>query len=206
MADPIQLNPAEQASKEALAQVYDSIQKRKSFILEAGAGAGKTYSLIKALNYLIKAHGKELLLKNQKIACITYTNTAKDEIKARTDAHPVILSETIHSFCWSLLKDFQPNLRSLISTLSEKWLQRIEEAGGVGTRYIDYNLGYPKIEDQQISIHHDDVLLFMIKLMAEQKFRYIFTNRYPFLFIDEYQDTDSGFANVLNQYFIPSDE
>jgi DNA helicase-2/ATP-dependent DNA helicase PcrA len=119
------MTPAEKAAQEALNCIFDCIKNHKSFILEAGAGAGKTYSLIHALKFLIKNHGIQLMRRNQKIACITYTNVAKDEIKARTDSRPVIVSETIHSFCWSLLKDFQPKLRSILPQL-KNWNIRIE--------------------------------------------------------------------------------
>ena len=51
-------NPAEEAAKRALEAVYQCIRERKHFRLEAGAGAGKTYSLVKALNYVIENQGK----------------------------------------------------------------------------------------------------------------------------------------------------
>ena len=47
------LNPAEEASERALAAVFASLDHGESFLLEAGAGAGKTYSLVKALQFLI---------------------------------------------------------------------------------------------------------------------------------------------------------
>ena len=106
------LNPAEQASEEALAKIRQCFAEGKSFLLEAGAGAGKTYSLIETLKHLITEKGNELVSKHQKIACITYTNVAADEITSRTDSHPAIHSSTIHRFCWSLVQDFQPFLRA----------------------------------------------------------------------------------------------
>lgn len=45
------LNPAEKAAREALECMYACIGTGKSFRFEAGAGAGKTYSLVKALRY-----------------------------------------------------------------------------------------------------------------------------------------------------------
>ncbi len=45
----------------------------KSFIMVAGAGSGKTTSLIKALKAIIESHGEKLLLRRKRIACITYT-------------------------------------------------------------------------------------------------------------------------------------
>ena len=44
-----------------------------SFVVTAGAGSGKTTSLIKAIDHVIAEHGAVMLMKRQKVACITYT-------------------------------------------------------------------------------------------------------------------------------------
>jgi DNA helicase II / ATP-dependent DNA helicase PcrA len=199
------LSKAEQAAQEALCKIYTCIEEQKSFLLEAGAGAGKTYSLIKALKYLIDRRGSELLRRHQQIACITYTNVARDEIEARTDGHPVIFSSTIHAFCWSMIKDFQPFLRDRISHI-DQFSKKIEEAGGIKAQKIDYDLGYRTVDEKCISLGHDDVLSLAVELMKESKFRYLLTTRYPILFIDEYQDTDKKFADALVDFFIGKDE
>ncbi|TIX76877.1 MAG: ATP-dependent helicase, partial [Mesorhizobium sp.] len=82
--------PAEAASRIALEEVFACIQAGGSFRLEAGAGAGKTYSLVEALKYLTKLHERDFSRRGQQIACITFTNVAKAEIEARTDRHPII--------------------------------------------------------------------------------------------------------------------
>lgn len=120
-------NPALLAAQEAWSQLQGCLDRRESFIFEAGAGAGKTYSLIEALRYLIKRDGSELIRSRQQIACITYTNVATKEIKARTDCHSAIYSSTIHSFCWSLIQDFQPFLRKEIPNI-EGWPDRLKES------------------------------------------------------------------------------
>lgn len=195
------LNPAEQASEKALEKIRQCLAEGKSFLLEAGAGAGKTYSLIETLKYLIKEKGTELVSKHQKIACITYTNVAADEITARTDSHPAIYSSTIHHFCWSLIKDFQPFLREKLPGI-DMWPERIEEAGGISNQEVIYELGYRKIDDKKIALHHDDILSFMVMALGESKFRSLFSKRYPILFIDEYQDTETAFAEALKAYFL----
>ncbi|GJL64021.1 MAG: DNA helicase [Nitrospirales bacterium] len=195
------LNPAEQASEAALAKIRKCLTERKSFLLEAGAGAGKTYSLIEALKYLIDNRGNELVNKHQQIACITYTNVAADEITSRTDSHPAIHSSTIHVFCWSLIRDFQPFLREKLQEI-DKWPEKIEEAGGIERQKVIYDLGYRKIDDREITLHHDDVLSFMVMLLNEPKFQSLFSKRYPILFIDEYQDTEAVFAETLKTCFL----
>ncbi|MAF98873.1 MAG: DNA helicase II [Micavibrio sp.] len=200
MTDAV-LNPAEKASEEALSKIRECLSEGKSFLLEAGAGAGKTYSLIETLKHLIAEKGTELLSNHQKVACITYTNVAANEINTRTDSHPAIYSSTIHHFCWSLIKDFQPYLREKLPEI-DKWPEKIEEAGGIGNQQIIYDLGYRKIDDKEITLHHDDILSFMVMILNEPKFQSLFAKRYPILFIDEYQDTETSFAETLKTCFL----
>ena len=195
------MNPAEKASAEAFSKVCESIDERKSFILEAGAGAGKTYTLVQALRYLISKDGERLLRNNQRVACITYTNVAKDEIITRIDNHPSVQTDTIHSFCWSLMKDYQPALREELSNL-EKWPERLEEAGSIEEKKVVYDLGYPGISDTELLLHHDDVLSLMVRLLERPKFQMLFISRYPVLFIDEYQDTNKDFMAALTQHIL----
>ena len=195
------LNPAEQAAEIALEKIRKCISKRKSFLLEAGAGAGKTYSLIETLKYLIMEMGNDLVSKHQQIACITYTNVAANEIMARTDSHPAIHSSTIHHFCWSLIENFQPYLREKISEIN-KWHEKIGEVGGINDKVVKYTTGYRKIDDEEITLHHDDILSFMVMILNETKFQNLFTKRYPFLFIDEYQDTEINFSDALKNCFL----
>ena len=101
-------SPADAAGRAALERVFACFDEGRSFRLEAGAGAGKTYSLEKALRRLLALRGSELMRNRQQIGCITFTNVAKDEIASRVQAHPAVRPETIHGFCWSLLQDFQP--------------------------------------------------------------------------------------------------
>ncbi|HKO45566.1 MAG TPA: UvrD-helicase domain-containing protein [Pyrinomonadaceae bacterium] len=200
-------NPADAAAEEARRQMIECIETDQSFLLEAGAGAGKTYSLIQALHYLIEKRGLDLLRRKQQVACITYTNVATDEIKSRTDGHPAILSSTIHAFCWSLIKDFQPLLRRKLPELAG-WPQRLAEIDDLGSHRIEYNLGYPgaKKADKRVSLSHDDVLQLTVAMMEQPKFRHLFTTRYPVLFIDEYQDTNSVFANSICTHLLGTNE
>lgn len=64
-------NPAKLAAQEAWSQLQACLDQRHSFIFEAGAGAGKTYSLIEALRYLIKREGTELIRNHQQVASLS---------------------------------------------------------------------------------------------------------------------------------------
>lgn len=199
-------SPAERASELALNQMYECIDAGHSFLLEAGAGAGKTFSLIEALKHLLKKNNASLLNKNQQIACITFTNVAKDEIATRTDRNPAIFCETNHAFCWSLISGFQKSLRELVQELP-KWKEILSEKGeSIGARSIEYNLGHRSLRDTKALLHHDDVLPLTISLMSHAKFRKVVRDRFPIILVDEYQDTDKDWVNAIKKFFLGQPE
>lgn len=195
-------SPAEAASQRALESMYACLSEGRSFRLEAGAGAGKTYSLIKALRFLIERNKDLFEKRSQQIACITFTNVAKDEIVARTDRSPIVFCDTNHAFCWSLISSFQKPLRELIETMPT-WAEKLEEVGGsLGNRSIEYNLGHRSIRDHRITLHHDDVLSLTISLMEHEKFRRVIAERFPIILVDEYQDTDKNWIEAIKRHFL----
>ncbi|WP_421706401.1 UvrD-helicase domain-containing protein [Alloalcanivorax xenomutans] len=200
-----QESPADTAGRIALEHMFACLDEGRSFRLEAGAGAGKTYSLEKALCWLIDQRGTELLRQRQQVGCITYTNVAKDEIISRIHAHPAVRPETIHGFCWSVLQDFQTALRELVPNLPG-WADRLEKTGGIGARRIHYELGYAGVTDEQVTLRHEDVLMLMIQALSLPKFRRVLAARYPVLLIDEYQDTDAAFVDALKMWFLDPGE
>jgi ATP-dependent DNA helicase UvrD/PcrA len=206
MCDAPAPSPAQQASERALSELRQSIEGGQSFKLEAGAGAGKTYSLIEALKYLIQQQGKAIRRRNQRIACITFTNVAKDEIETRTDRNPIIHCDTIHGFCWSIIARYQAQLRDHLVELENwatgQWAERLEEVGGVGDRAISYTLGHRGISDREVSVHHDDVLKLAIVLFGYEKFRNILASQYPIILIDEYQDTDADWIGGIKAAYL----
>ena len=195
------MNPAEEASERTLSQVYGCLEHGGGFLVEAGAGAGKTYTLVKALQFIIERYRYTMPQRHQWIACITFTNVAKDEIEARTDRSPLIHCNTIHAFCWSLIVGFQRQLREGLPGL-RYWADRLDEIGDIGERQIEYELGHRSINDARISIHHDDVLNLTVALMDSPKFRRIVADRYPIILIDEYQDTDAGWIDSIKRHFL----
>ncbi|ACT02928.1 UvrD-helicase domain-containing protein [Paenibacillus sp. JDR-2] len=204
MKESYVLHPALLAANQAMEKVSICIRDKKSFVLEAGAGAGKTHTLIHTLKQVVEVDGEIFVRNKQKIACITYTNVAREEIESRTDHHPAIFTATIHAFCWSLIKDYQTRLRNHLYLL-EKWPQRLEEIDNIASYIISYDLGIPKVKDKQIMLGHNDVISLTILMLDDLKFRKIFINRYPILFIDEYQDTDKHFVEALTTHFLDNE-
>src|SRR3954468_24601234 len=98
----------------SLEKVIECIEAGKSFIVEAGAGSGKTWTLIERLKQILATKSLMLEKANQKIACITYTNVAKDQIIERIENNPLVLVLTIHEFLWFVMKNNQKELKEEI--------------------------------------------------------------------------------------------
>lgn len=99
----------------------------KSFFLFAGAGSGKTKSLVQALTKFKKDFGESFELKNQKIAIITYTNAAADEIKHRLKFDSIFYVSTIHSFAWELIRSLTSDIRQYLETKLKEDLLKLED-------------------------------------------------------------------------------
>lgn len=197
-------SPAEVAAQTAVREMLDCLDTRRSFVLEAGAGAGKTHSLVEALKHLVQTRGDHLLRNAQRVACITYTNVASDEIKSRIGGDEAVFTGTIHSFCWSLIAPFQAELRAKLPSLHH-WQEKLAEAGGIGMRRVDYNLGHAVVRGDAAMLGHNDVPALAAALMDSTKFRRIILARFPVILIDEYQDTDRGFAEALQRHFVATE-
>jgi DNA helicase II / ATP-dependent DNA helicase PcrA len=92
-----------------LEQCKQYILSKDSFVLQGGAGSGKTETL-KELLLLIKQN-----TPNARVICITHTNVAVDEIASRVGED--FLISTIHSFINNLIKDYKKNVKSVISNI-----------------------------------------------------------------------------------------
>jgi DNA helicase-2/ATP-dependent DNA helicase PcrA len=198
-------NPALVAAQKAQKQVNACLDAGRSFRLEAGAGAGKTYSLVAALKRLIAERGPALLQAGQKVACITYTEVGRNEIAQEIEEHPAILVATIHAFSWAFLRQFQKALRGLVAEMEDRQ-EKIDQGGGVGSKVVEYDFGFFGVDAEKITLGHDDIPRFMAKLLAHEKFQRLLTQQFPILFIDEYQDTDRQFMEAITENFFKTGE
>jgi DNA helicase-2/ATP-dependent DNA helicase PcrA len=90
----------------ALVQIKECLDARHDFVLQGGAGSGKTETLKEMLAHIAKTQTAATA------ACITLTNKAADEIKNRVgDLYHI---STIHSFLHSLIDVFRSNIRSVL--------------------------------------------------------------------------------------------
>jgi DNA helicase-2/ATP-dependent DNA helicase PcrA len=194
----------------------------RSFFLYAGAGSGKTYSLVAGLKWFKSTHGAQFKTMGKKIAIITYTNAACDEIVDRLDEDPLFKIATIHSFCWDRIQAFHGDIRSwLLTTLPMEIteLEAAEAKGRAGTKAsitrqrsiaskqsrLDW-LSQPREfiysptgeNTGRASLSHSEVLKIAASfLVSKPSMQQILINQYPFLLIDESQDTNSTLIDAF---------
>ncbi|MDP9609109.1 UvrD-helicase domain-containing protein [Streptomyces demainii] len=190
------MSTAEGESKDTLLKILDSLSNRQSFKMEAGAGAGKTHSLIDTLQHILRNRPEYLPRNGQRVACITYTNVARHEIIRRTDGSPYILADTIHGFLWELISPFRKTLLEEIPSLPS-WGGILDGETSLAGYSISYDLGFRRIGEQVVSLHHDDIPALAIRLFSNKKFRNLVSDRFPIILVDEYQDTPSGLAEAM---------
>lgn len=193
-------------------RIRECLDKRQSFLLDAGAGSGKTYSLVKALNYIRGGVRSELVSNSQKVACITFTNVAKDEIIERTEHDSLFVVSTIHDFLWSVLKAFQKELKIAVATLnvqlpntSRRKKDTLELSNALAMceriEYSDRGANY--LEGR---IFHDDLLeIALIMFQSHAMLSRIVAVQYPFILVDEYQDTSDKVISILLSHVLKSE-
>lgn len=127
--------------KGILEKLFQNISENKSTLFNAGAGAGKTYSLIECLKYVIREEGRNLENKNKKVICITYTNVATNEIKERLGNTNLILVSTIHERIWSLINNklYQSKLVEIHIEYTKEKIKEENEKLKNNKKYSSYN-------------------------------------------------------------------
>src|SRR5690625_2109553 len=213
----------------------------------AGPGAGKTYFLVENIKNIIKTSPRMKKFSKRKLLCITYTNTAVNEIKQRLrDYEGNVEVSTIHGFIIKyIIEPYQCELKKLIKKqfnmkvpkdikltsqiegfgilhghsnedlekyLSKKLKKKVSISNRrrdlEGTeidielyhskvqRKIKANVNYANEIKQYIwckvgKLTHDEILYFGYQLLkSNSTIRYVLRVNFPFVFLDEFQDTN----------------
>ena len=191
------------------------------FVMIAGAGSGKTTSLIKALAHLSRTRAPALRRRGQKIACITYTEIAVGEIWSDVGNDALFHVSTIHSFLWTVVHPFQEDLRQWVADrIGEKIveahakvdnprtrantkekarrdIERYERQREVLSSVVRFQYGTGSDYENGV-LGHDDILKvgpFLIEHRA--LLRTLVARTFPFVFVDESQDTNPAFVDAL---------
>ncbi|MBD8479283.1 UvrD-helicase domain-containing protein [Microbacterium sp. CFBP 8794] len=188
-----------------LEQIADALASRESFVLEAGAGSGKTRTLIDTVQTILAQERDSMLKAGRQVVCITYTNVAKDEITHRLNADPLALVGTIHEFLWQVISPFQRELRLEMLAINAKAKKPIEGLDLLlATQPVTYGQFGRHFDRGELS--HDDVLAVAGALFTKYpKVSRIAANRFPFIFVDEYQDTSESVVTLLLDHFVKND-
>lgn len=197
----------------------------KSFFLFAGAGSGKTGTLVNVLKKFKEKeeYRNDFKLKNKKIAIITYTNAAADEINRRLKFDSIFTVSTIHSFCWELIKNFttdikkwltidlndsiidleekisrarDPNNKTAISNQRKKESKskRLDSLSTI-SKFV-YNPNGDNITKS--SLNHSEVIAIASNFIASKDlFKQLIINKFPIVLIDENQDTKKELIEAL---------
>ncbi len=189
--------------KEVL-EALQCIRNGENFILEGGAGSGKTYSLISLINALTEE------LPDIKIVCITYTNNAVAEILSRIENENICVS-TIHEYIWNLIRKYQNEIKDILVELindeakknfkkPKDFAEDLISKDYFKNLYVDYDEYYsvtPNVENK-VKISHDHILIVAEKMFEKyKKIADILKDIADCIFVDEYQDTSPLVVNIL---------
>lgn len=178
-------------------RVIDYIKEKKNFLLSGGAGSGKTYSLVQIIKEVIN------LNPISKVVCITYTNAAVKEIEQRISNNNLSVS-TIHDFLWDTVSPFQNEMKESLLELINDPSSKIRNPNGDSEYTNDFSNGiqykeYVRINNGEIS--HDEVLILANHMYKKYpRLCDIVTDKYQYIFVDEYQDTSPLVIEILLEF------
>ncbi|UXT58879.1 ATP-dependent helicase [Agrobacterium fabrum] len=205
-------------------KIAECIAKNISFSVVAGAGSGKTTSLVEALKAIQKSRGKELRRNGQRVVCITYTNRAVGVISSRLGFNELFYVSTLHGFLWAEIARFQDAIRdALRDAIIPQHMEKAREKdnGGMSqaaqkarkdlerltTELAVLNEQKPPVSYEETIIsdyskcvlNHDDVIDVAAYMITNKPLlRKGLGFKYPYIFIDEAQDTFPQVVEALN--------
>ena len=151
----------------------------KRIFLIAGAGSGKTRVIVERIKRLIQAG-----VDASSILCITFTNKAALEMKARLKDH-LIHTQTFHGYCYEVLSRIE-------SFQIFEYNQEFKDEEILAIANYKNSLKTvkkPKVYDsyqrylkERNLIDFDDLLINALPFIKDHPYKYIF--------IDEFQDTN----------------
>lgn len=211
---------------EVIQQCLD-LDNPQSFFLYAGAGSGKTYSLVEAVRGFKKRAHERLTVEGRQIAIITYTNAAAEEVMHRLEHDPLIWVSTIHSFAWEMIKGFNDDIRAWLRTKLAADIEALDvalsKARGENKTFrenkakrdrkikrlanIEHVLDFTYSPTGERSGHqalpHEDVIKLAAAFIQRSPLLDVLVDKHPVLLIDESQDTMAplmqAFLNVQAQ-------
>lgn len=187
------------------------------YLVNAPAGSGKT---TKIKSMITEVLGKS---SSDNILCITYTNRAADELMEGIESNQVQI-QTIHSFMSEFMSIYfshneildlyytvygdnirkrieNSNNDEYITNSNEKYVDKYGKLDFETVRSNIKNLFYNELKFNSLyygGIGHDDLLSFANIVFTEfPKIKRRITQKFQYIFIDEYQDTSASVLSVF---------
>ncbi|MFT6559611.1 UvrD-helicase domain-containing protein [Sneathiella sp.] len=209
---------------EADNKIQECLAQPLSFSVVAGAGSGKTTSLVLALDFVRGQFGSKLRQQGQRVVCITYTNRAVDVISSRLGFDDLFFVKTLHTFLWGEIHRFTREIReALKEDIIPRQIAKAEEKdnGGASQTALKArakaerlkadlnaleNVEAFKYDDAAVSnyaqgqLSHDDIVSVAAYIIINKPiFQRILGQKYPYFFVDEAQDTFEQVVTALNK-------
>ena len=198
------------------------LEEPKSFFLYAGAGTGKTRAVVEALDIFRDRYGTQFRQSGQKVAVITYTNAACDEIRRRIEFDPIFAVSTIHSFAWEQIRTHQKDISACLRVRLSNEIAELREkqaSGRPGTkaareREVQIKSKRNRLQHLDVikqftynptgenigknSLNHAEVIAITAAFLADKPLmRQILIRKHPVLLIDESQDTQKDLIDAF---------
>ncbi|NIF28901.1 ATP-dependent helicase [Pantoea sp. Tr-811] len=210
-------------SADDIIQACLNLDSPRSFFLYAGAGSGKTHSLVVAVKSLKDRERERLTFEGRQIAIITYTNAACEEIARRLEHDPLVEVSTIHAFAWRMIKGFNDDIRDWLRIKLAEDIRELDDkldrARGVNKtsranqasrdskarRLANLDdipvFTYSPTGDNRTrqSLNHSEVIQMAAAFIPKSPLLDVMADRHPVLLIDESQDTNGALMNAFLQ-------
>jgi DNA helicase-2/ATP-dependent DNA helicase PcrA len=195
---------------------------KSGFVVIAGAGSGKTTSLVKSLDHIGREHGARLRREGRRVACITYTHNAVDEIRQDIGGDDLFHVSTIHSFLWEVVKPFQNAIRQwtqgrIEALVEEKRSHNAKPRTRQSTREDNERAiagllkSLEKVRNPAVRLtygagqeygrgvlgHSDIVSMFPDLVERHPNLAVITAQAFPYVLVDESQDTTARVVKAL---------
>ncbi|MGY1888537.1 UvrD-helicase domain-containing protein [Pseudomonas sp. SDT291_1_S447] len=198
-----------------------NLETPRSFFLYAGAGSGKTHSLVVAVKLLKERERQRLTFEGRQIAIITYTNAACEEIARRLEHDPLVEVSTIHAFSWKMIKGFNDDIREWLRIKLASDIAELDDRLGRARSVNKTSQANQSSRDSKArrlavldeipeftysptgdnvsrqSLNHSEVIQMAAAFLPQPPLLDVMADRHPVLLIDESQDTNGALMDAF---------
>ncbi|MGL5656141.1 MAG: ATP-dependent helicase [Fusobacteriaceae bacterium] len=172
------------------------------YLVVAGAGSGKTKTLIFRIQEM-ERRGINL----EHILILTFSKKAALELKERVCTSGIdtvgVNVSTFHSFCFNLLKNNSIYFKILSKDEKQMVENYFKREAEKDKRIIEIDEDLKRFYIENNYLDFDGIIKKVLKELNDNKeFLRLVSEKYKFIMVDEYQDTDSfqkDFLTILNR-------